>query len=349
MRILVLSMMISALIALFIWLSMTPEVSAESMMEKEVTLMAPSPKLAPAVIVSEEVKDSQNDPIEKMQVETAAQNIAIGFRESLKFAPYSQPLTANDEDRLHPNKFIPVSTPLIGQEQSVSLSLNKFRYIKPESVEVSLEGGDIQSAQLHVGIVGAKKVLHSTEMHMIGGRAQAKLTAIHLPVGDISIKATADINGEEVILVAHAKYLQPSARLLSVVSTRVEQSDLLISLQLDVQEAGIYRVRANLYEGDVPLAHLVSKSKLGSGLELITLKAHQSVIPQNTKALNLKTFVVERMSSIPGEGTRYGTSDIMEAPLLGVDMSQLDRAPYTPDEKELASLAFLEKLAGAKE
>ncbi|MBQ4811389.1 hypothetical protein J8M20_08575 [Pseudoalteromonas luteoviolacea] len=348
MRILALSMMISALIALIIWFSMTPDVNAESMVLGETKLVENKPKAALEVSENKVAELKPNEPIEKMQVETAAQNIAIGYRESLKFAPYSQPLTVNDEDRLNPNKFIPVSTPLFGEEASISLSLNKFRFIKPEPVEVWVEGEGIQKAQIQVGLVGEKKSIHSIEMQVIGGRAQTKLGAKQLPLGDISIKAIADVSGEEVILVAHAKYMQPSARLRGVASTRIEQSDIVISLQMDVEEAGIYRVRANLYDGELPLAHLVGKRKLGEGGEIITLKAHQSVIPKSATALGLKTFVIERMSSVPGEGTRYGTSDITEAALLDVDISKLDRTPYAPSEKELASLAFLEQLAGAK-
>ncbi|WP_141685331.1 hypothetical protein [Pseudoalteromonas luteoviolacea] len=348
MRILALSMMISALIALIIWFSMTPDVNAESMVLGETKLVENKSKAALEVSENKVAELKPNEPIEKMQVETAAQNIAIGYRESLKFAPYSQPLTVNDEDRLNPNKFIPVSTPLFGEEASISLSLNKFRFIKPEPVEVWVEGEGIQKAQIQVGLVGEKKTIHSVEMQVIGGRAQTKLGAKQLPLGDISIKAIADVSGEEVILVAHAKYMQPSARLRGVASTRIEQSDLVISLQMDVEEAGIYRVRANLYDGELPLAHLVGKRKLGEGGEIITLRAHQSVIPKSATALGLKTFVIERMSSVPGEGTRYGTSDISVAALLDVDISKLDRTPYAPSEKELASLAFLEQLAGAK-
>ncbi|OCQ21163.1 hypothetical protein A7985_11045 [Pseudoalteromonas luteoviolacea] len=341
-------MMISALIALIIWFSMTPDVNAESMVLGETKLVENKSKAALEVSENKVAELKPNEPIEKMQVETAAQNIAIGYRESLKFAPYSQPLTVNDEDRLNPNKFIPVSTPLFGEEASISLSLNKFRFIKPEPVEVWVEGEGIQKAQIQVGLVGEKKTIHSVEMQVIGGRAQTKLGAKQLPLGDISIKAIADVSGEEVILVAHAKYMQPSARLRGVASTRIEQSDLVISLQMDVEEAGIYRVRANLYDGELPLAHLVGKRKLGEGGEIITLRAHQSVIPKSATALGLKTFVIERMSSVPGEGTRYGTSDISVAALLDVDISKLDRTPYAPSEKELASLAFLEQLAGAK-
>ncbi|WP_155732761.1 hypothetical protein [Pseudoalteromonas luteoviolacea] len=348
MRILALSMMISALIALIIWFSMTPDVSAESIVLGETKLVENKPKAANEASESKVTESTPNEPIEKMHVETAAQNIAIGYRESLKFAPYSQPLTVNDEDRLNPNKFIPISTPLFGEEQSISLSLNKFRFIKPEPVEVWVEGEGIEKAQVQVGLVGEKKAIHRAEMQVIGGRAQIKLEAKQIPLGDISIKAIADVGGEEVILVAHAKYMQPSARLRGVASTRIEQSDLVISLQMDVQEAGIYRVRANLYDGELPLAHLVGKRKLGEGGEIITLRAHQSVIPKSVEALALNTFVVERMSSVPGEGTRYGTSDIMEAALTDVDISKLDRTPYAPSEKELASLAFLEKLAGAQ-
>ncbi|KZW98458.1 hypothetical protein JL49_23295 [Pseudoalteromonas luteoviolacea] len=341
-------MMISALIALIIWFSMAPDVSAESIALGETKPVASNPKVTNEVSESKVAESTPNEPIEKMQVETAAQNIAIGYRKSLKFAPYSQPLTVNDEDRLSPNKFIPISTPLFGEDQLISLSLNKFRFIKPESVEVWLEGEGIQNARIQVGLVGEKKTIHSVEMQVIGGRAQTKLAAEQLPVGDISIKAIADISGEEVILVAHAKYMQPSARLLHVANTGIEKSDLVISLQMDVQKAGIYRVRANLYDGELPLAHLVGKRKLGEGGEIITLRAHQSVIPKRAKALELKTFVIERMSSVPGEGTRYGTSDITEAALLDVEISKLDRTPYTPSETERASLAFLERLAGAK-
>ena len=49
----------------------------------------------------------------------AASAVAQQYQQSLAFPPYSQPLTVYDEDRLKPNQFFPVTSPVGEKIQTV--------------------------------------------------------------------------------------------------------------------------------------------------------------------------------------------------------------------------------------
>ncbi|KZN47847.1 hypothetical protein [Pseudoalteromonas luteoviolacea] len=287
-------------------------------------------------------------PFQLTSTQKAAKVIANNYRETLRYAPYSQPLTVNDVDRLEPNRFIPLTVPTSDMSGTISLSLNKYRFIYPEPIKLVLKGDAVTRAKVIVSIVDEQKILLEKSLAVSEAGAMIELAGKESFSGDLQLKVVADVAGDPIVIVAQAKYEQPSAKLIGLKHTEVNGSDLIMTLSMDVEDAGIYRVRANLYDGAQPLAHLVAKSKLSSGRQELQLKAHQSVLPDKSSDLRLMTFVVERMSSVPGERTRFGESEVTEIPLIDVDLSELSRDPYSPTTNERASLEFLEGMASQK-
>ncbi|MBQ4837801.1 hypothetical protein [Pseudoalteromonas luteoviolacea] len=340
----------SALLALVIWRAITPNSSIQPKQSpnvlKEVEDIQEQKEPDVVALDKEQATSAINmSPFQLTSTQKAAKAIASNYRETLRFAPYSQPLSIHDIDRLEPNRFIPVTVPNSDLSGTIALVLNKYRFTYPEPIELQLTGEGITQAKVLVSLVDDRKVLLERELRVEQGQAVTKLSAKDTFIGDIQLKVTADVGGDPIAIVAQAKYVQPSAKLVGLKYIDVQGSDLIIALELDVEDAGIYRVRANLFDGGKPLAHLVTKSKLANGKQKITLKAHQSVLPNLSNDLKLTTFIVERMSSVPGERTRYGESLITEIPLHTVDLSDLKREPYKPSDKERASLQFLEGMA----
>ena len=117
---------------------------------------------------------------------------------------------------------------------------------------------------------------------------------------------------------------------------------------LTVIKSGLYRLRANLYSGTSPLAHLVAKARLDEGSEQIDFKAHWSVLPKQTNDLRLSDFVIERMSPSPGERNSFGQSKVSEFAIEDFAYDSLQQLPYQANKQELQSLEFLQGLAAGK-
>ncbi|ESP91172.1 MULTISPECIES: hypothetical protein [Pseudoalteromonas] len=340
----------SALLALVIWRILAPNNSTQPMQSVSepkavIDVQIQQPDVAS---INKEPATSavEMSPFQLTSTQKAAKVIASNYRETLRYAPYSQPLSIHDIDRLEPNRFVPVTVPNSDLSGTIALALNKYRFTYPEPIELQLTGEGISRAKVIVSLVDEKnKILFEKGLSVSQGQANTKLPAKEAFNGDIQLKVIADVGGDPITIVAQAKYVQPSAKLVGLKYMDVQGSDLIIALELEVEDAGIYRVRANLFDGGTPLAHLVTKSKLANGKQEIALKAHQSVLPDLSNDLKLMTFIVERMSSVPGERTRYGESLITEISLHAADLSDLKREPYKPSDKERASLQFLEGMA----
>ena len=104
----------------------TPELAAMSA-KSEVPAVKSSIKKMP------EEQHEFNEDIAK-----AASAVAQQYQQSLAFPPYSQPLTVYDEDRLKPNQFFPVSSPVGEQGGELTLSLSQYRYVYPQAIKLTI-------------------------------------------------------------------------------------------------------------------------------------------------------------------------------------------------------------------
>ncbi|MCG7537037.1 hypothetical protein [Pseudoalteromonas sp. OOF1S-7] len=298
-----------------------------------------------ALIVAAQTKpDTQRERHMPVAMTEAAAQVAELYAQQLHYAPYSQPLTLEDADRLTPNHFYPVTMPTQNIEEVLTLKVSQYRFVYPEPIELRLTGSDIYGATVFVSEVEGNKTLITQSLTEQGGSYIANIPAKKDFPRELQLTVRAHVRGDEIPLVAHVQYMKPSAELLNLEQARVEKSDLLIDARLKVQEAGIYRIRANLFALEQPLSHVVARKRLSEGVQTVPLKIHQSVLPSQATDLKLTTFVVERMSGSPQEKARFGRSNVDSYSLEAVDLSDLKRQPYTPSAQEQQKLAFLKQL-----
>jgi hypothetical protein len=278
-------------------------------------------------------------------IKDAAKQVSLQYAEALKFPPYSQPLTVYDQDRLEPNKFHPVSVPVNNQGDRLSLSLSQYRFVYPEPIDLIIEGSNIDSLNVVLMSVDTKEVLAEKQ---VSNSQQS--TAISFPAREdyprnLQIVTKADIDSTTVPVVAQLQYMPPSAVITGLESAWANNDKMVIPVNLKVQKAGLYRVRANLYQGEQPFAHLVTRARLEQGTEQIELNAHWSVLPVEGKSMHLHGFVVELMSPAPGQPSTFGSSEVDSFVILDFPVDSLEKTTYQPSDREKQSLQFLQQLS----
>ncbi|MDW7550139.1 hypothetical protein HUZ36_12955 [Pseudoalteromonas sp. McH1-7] len=311
--------------------------------------ITPTPKAATAQATA-----SKKQPlIDALPLAQAAQSAAAHYEYSISLPPYSQPLGKGDFDRLNPNHFYAVTMLLEDTNQQVSLTLNQYRFIHPATIEVSLSGSQFSSAVATIvdpmtqQTIATSRLIKKAEVWQgeIAGQADWP------PELNIQVRAN-PTNAKPVALTANARYYQPSATLLTIAQPYPHKSDLVIPLQLEVKQSGSYRIRANLFTPDgTPVSHLVEKQKLSEGKQVFHLKAHHSVLePFSAKSgpsrFTLKTFVIEKMSPMPGKRAQFGDSKVSEYEITDFYFDALERQPYQPSAAEQQRLSYLQKMAG---
>ena len=314
----------------------TPELAAMSA-KSEVPAVKSSIKKMP------EEQHEFNEDIAK-----AASAVAQQYQQSLEFPPYSQPLTVYDEDRLKPNQFFPVSSPVGEQGGELTLSLSQYRYVYPQAIKLTISAQNLDKAQVTLSDTDTKQPLKTHS-----GVARDNELAITFKGEEdyprnLQLLVEADIAGKMVPVVAQIQYMPPSATLTSFDNAYPLNDNMIVPANLTVIKSGLYRLRANLYSGTSPLAHLVAKARLNEGSEQIDFKAHWSVLPRQTNDLRLRDFVIERMSPSPGERNSFGQSEISEFTIEDFAYDSLQQLPYQANKQEMQSLEFLQGLAAGK-
>ncbi|WP_390445059.1 hypothetical protein [Pseudoalteromonas sp. MTN2-4] len=277
-------------------------------------------------------------------VAESAKIIAIKYEQTIKFPPYSQPLSLNDFSLLNPNYFEPVTMVTQDNNAKISMVLEKYHFVAPEVIKVLIKGSNIYGVKLKVQDADTRKTLsnHTMQSSEDGYLAQIKGNSDY--PANLQITALVNVNGDEIPLVAQINYNQKSAAIIGGSKPFVENADLVFPIDIKVERAGLYRVRANLFSGGQPIASLVSEAKLEVGQKQALLRAHQSVLP-NTSEFELATFTIEKRSTHPAELSRFGNSEIEKLVFDDVDLSGINKTHYQPNENERKRLMFLKGMA----
>ena len=274
--------------------------------------------------------------------------LASAYAAELELPAYSRPLSADDEHLLNPNRYIPQSVPLEGGA-SASIVLPKYRFSYPEAVPVTLEINGIQVFDVSVQLTDERSAqpLATAEMRGTPERYSAELPAEKTWNGAFEVQVSFRANGTVQTLKTGIEYHNPVATIVGISDSQASGSDMQIPVQLEVKQAGFYRLRANLYtEQRQPLALLSATAKLGSGQQEITLRAFKTVLRNNSGPYILGSFVLEKRPAVPGELSRYGDSEKAEYGLERFSLNQLSDEPWQPDEQERQRLQFLQQMAG---
>ncbi|WP_082664318.1 hypothetical protein [Pseudoalteromonas sp. 10-33] len=275
----------------------------------------------------------------------AAEQVAIQYESALKYPPYSQPLSEFDEDRLKPNQFYPVESPIDDKGNAVTISLSKYRFVYPEKITLKVSAGGLKNVIVELANTDTKEIVTTYKSNAREGEANVIFKAEEDYPRNLQIFVEANVDGKQIPVVAQIQYMPPSATLLGFESAYPQNENMLIPANLKVTKKGLYRLRANLFSGDTPLAHLVSKQRLSKGSQTIDLKAHWSILPQGMADMRLSGFVIERMSPSPGERNSFGNSEVSHFDINDFPYDSLQQLPYQPNEQEKLSLEFLKGLA----
>ena len=314
----------------------TPELAAMSA-KSEVPAVKSSIKKMP------EEQHEFNEDIAK-----AASAVAQQYQQSLAFPPYSQPLTVYDEDRLKPNQFFPVTSPVGEQGGELTLSLSQYRYVYPQAIKLTISAQNLGKAQVTLSDTDTKQPLKTHSGVARDNELVITFKGEEDYPRNLQLLVEADIVGKMVPVVAQIQYMPPSATLTSFDNAYPRNDNMIVPANLTVIKSGLYRLRANLYSGTSPLAHLVAKARLDEGSEQIDFKAHWSVLPKQTNDLRLSDFVIERMSPSPGERNSFGQSKVSEFTIEDFAYDSLQQLPYQANKQELQSLEFLQGLAAGR-
>ena len=276
----------------------------------------------------------------------AAEQVVMQYESALKYPPYSQPLNPQDEDRLKPNQFYPVISPIDESgTEALTLSLKQYRYVYPEEIELSVTATNLTKVSVELSNTDTKEVLNTNNGSARQGEAIVTFKAKEDYPRNLQIFVDADIAGKKVPVVAQIQYMAPSATLTGFENAYPQNENMLVPANLTVKKSGLYRVRANLYSGNTPLAHLVAKERFSQGSQSVTLKAHWSVLPQGITDMHLSDFVIERMSPSPGELNSFGNSEVSIFEITDFAYDSLQQLPYQANNQEKLSLEFLQGLA----
>jgi len=121
---------------------------------------------------------------------------------------------------------------------------------------------------------------------------------------------------------------------------------MVIKARITTKKSGLYRVRANLFDGNhQPIAHLVTKKKLKKGNKSIELKAHQLVLQNRQAPFYLSTIMVELMSPAPGVRKQFGDSLVKKFIIDDFATSSLNTIPYEMSKQEKQRLMLLQQIA----
>ncbi|OLQ80524.1 hypothetical protein BIT28_15730 [Photobacterium proteolyticum] len=300
--------------------------------------------------VSSATPSAEPDPAEKKDSDPELEpvtrqlaQISAAYAAEIQYPPYSKPISASSKSYLEPNYFNVVEVPVLDGSHTASISLAKFRFFYPEPVVVSL------NTKLAISNIRYEFYEPTTKQVLAVEQTERKTLEVMSSQDwpqEIRIKATIDFEQGSDILTTDFNFFVPSARLVSVDEPISDGADMLIPVKLDIKQAGIYRVRANLYgqQGGV-IAALNGKSKLEEGEQEMVLKAHQSVLAGTDGLYQLKDWVIEKMSGFPGEKASFGISEQDTIPLAPFDLSALSQEPYTPSAEEQQRLEFLRQAA----
>ncbi len=272
------------------------------------------------------------------------------FSEQLLSPPYSQPVTAMNLAQTEAPSVAAVTVPLDdGIVWSLQPGQFRFSYPEPVTATVQINGEQPALVRYRLRSTATAELLSSGE-----------LAADADGLFRLSIPGQTDFPAELELIVdsepghgalALLQYHQPVAWLAQTLALRADDSDLVLPLQLEVQQRGLYRVQAVLglrqdqhQNAAKPQAILQGEFMLEAGTATIELRAHHSVLPAEPFDAELSRLQLELAPPMPGAATGYGRPLNAPVALGDFDPRALNRTPYQPDAQALQRVELLQQL-----
>jgi len=271
------------------------------------------------------------------------------YSQTVRYPPWSVPLSREQAEAYNGNHYEPVSLPLDGNGQ-FTVSLDKYRFTEGDTIVIA---ASIQGPQVIGNEVGAilesadqRKALASTTLQARAeGYYEGALTAEHDP-GEYRLIVEARVDGRPV---RHASPLtiEPFlGELHGLGDPYISDNNLVIPLGFSPERPGFYAFSAQLFDGQAPVAQLQVEKKLGSGKQTIEFRAHGTVVANRSisSQLRLRNIQIRELPAKPGDRTHYGFGPEDGYRFTPPDLDELTDTPAVNPESEQRA-ALLRKLA----
>ncbi|RVU40803.1 hypothetical protein EOE67_04280 [Rheinheimera riviphila] len=268
------------------------------------------------------------------------------FTAQLLSPPYSQAVTAENLAQTEPPAVAAITVPLDdGIVWQLQLSQYRFSYPEPITATVRVQGEQLAVIRYQLRSLDQQLVSSGVLVAETDGLFRLELE------GQTDFPAELELSVESEPghgALAKLSYNQPVAWLEQPLALEADDSDLVLPLQLQVQQAGLYRVQAVLGQQQTPaepLAILQGEFVLESGSQHIRLRAHHSVLPDKRFVAELSRLQLELAPPMPGAATGYGRPLTAPVALGDFDPQSLNRTPYQPDAQAVQSAVLLQQLS----
>lgn len=279
----------------------------------------------------------------------ALANAAEQYEQTVKYPPWSVPLTPAQADAYQGNRYEPVSLPL-GDNGSFTVILDQYRFTKgdPILVAASIEGPQVISDKVTATLESQpdRKQVATAALDRTGnGYFEGTVDSDQSP-GEYHLIVEAHIDGKPV---RHASTLtiEPDLGDFKGLGTPyVSNNNLVIPLSFTPDHTGYYALSAQLYNGDNPIAQLQEEQQMGTGTHTFKLRAHGTVLANQSLSgqLQLRHIQLRQLPDKPGDRTHYAFGPDDGYRFSPPDLDQLTDTPAANPESEQRAV-LLKQLA----
>lgn len=277
------------------------------------------------------------------------QRVADIYEQRSKYAPYSLYLSAEQTDLINPNQSheSPRAYDIDGQSVSILINPLKYRFSTGQKIEVdiqiksSAEGlKTISKLELDVMATNSKEQwpmksvsdVQQEGVRTIKAEFDSSSEVARFTEEDYSVVVKASFNGESpVIQSAPIKIVNSIASIIGLGSSRIENNDLIIPINIEADKSGYYQVSASLFDvkSNAAISFLIAKERLSSGSNTLEAKVQGLVLRDKglSGPFRLQGITLVKKSERPGMVEEYGISEESYS-VDAVDLTDFESIPY---------------------
>lgn len=293
------------------------------------------------------------EPLPSLTVEKGMQHemqrVADIYEQRSQYAPYSLYLSSSQTDLIHPNQSheSPRAYDINGENVSILIKPLQYRFSTGQKIEVevqikaSAEGlKTITSLSLDIVATRSKEkwpmsVISNIEqqgMRTIMAEFDTNSALASFNEEHYAIAAQARFNNEAPVLQsAPIKIINSIASIVGLGTSRIDNNDLIIPINIEADKSGYYQVSASLFDqaSNSAISFLIAKERLSSGSNTLDAKVQGLVLRDKgfSGPFRLQGITLVKKSERPGMPEEYGTAD--ESYAVGaIDLNDFESIPY---------------------
>ncbi len=276
--------------------------------------------------------------------------VAKHYAQTTRYPPWSVPLNEAQADGYRGNHYEPVTLPLENGGQ-FTVTLEKFRFTQGENILImaSLQGPQVVGDSLYATLerTGSRDSAGSTTLVPDGhtGYYQGSLNTDEEP-GEYRLLVEASVDGKPLRHVSSLSIEPYLGDFDGIEDSYLSNNNLVIPVSFAPNEPGFYRLSAQLYNGQQPVAQLQAEKRLDSTSNTIALKAHGTVLANLSVSgpFHLRNLQIRQLPARPGDRTHYAFGPDEGYTFEPPDLDDLDDTPAANPESEHRA-AMLKQLA----